>query len=94
MKRALYIPFDQLHRKYGVLKGANAADDLILLVESQSMVKGADWHPERLFFLISSARHFAQALRDEGFDVRYIKAINTVAGLQTCLLYTSPSPRD
>jgi deoxyribodipyrimidine photolyase-related protein len=35
-----------------------------------------------LFFLISSARHFAQSLREEGFDVRYIKATNTVAGLE------------
>lgn len=83
MKRALYIPFDQLHRKYGALKEANPAEDLIVLVESQSMIKGAHWHPERLFFLISSARHFAQTLGDEGFDVRYIKGDSTVAGLQT-----------
>ncbi len=83
MKRALYIPFDQLHRKYGVLKDANAAEDVVVLVESQSMITGANWHPERLFFLISSARHFAQSLRDEGFEVRYIKADNTVTGLKT-----------
>ncbi len=82
MKRAIYIPFDQLHREYGALKGADPKNDLVVLVESQSMIKGADWHRERLFFLISSARHFAQSLRAEGFDVHYIKATNTVAGLQ------------
>jgi deoxyribodipyrimidine photolyase-related protein len=81
MKRALYIPFDQLNKKYGVLKEADKKSDLIVLVESQSMIAGADWHPERLFFLISSARHFAAELRSDGFDVRYIKAANTVAGL-------------
>jgi deoxyribodipyrimidine photolyase-related protein len=82
VKRALYIAFDQLHREYGVLKGADKKSDLVVLVESQSMIGGADWHPERLFFLISSARHFAAELRAEGFEVRYIKAKNTVAGLK------------
>jgi deoxyribodipyrimidine photolyase-related protein len=81
VKRALYISFDHLHRNYGVLKGADKSSDLIVLVESQAMITGADWHPERLFFLISSARHFAQSLRDEGFTVRYIKGKNTVEGL-------------
>ncbi len=80
--RALYVPFDQLHKGHGALKGADKKSDLIVLVESQSMIAGDDWHPERLFFLISSARHFAAELRSEGFDVRYIKATNTVAGLQ------------
>jgi deoxyribodipyrimidine photolyase-related protein len=46
------------------------------------MIAGADWHPERLFFLISSARHFAAELRAEGFEVRYIKAKNTVDGIK------------
>ena len=82
MKRAVYIPFDQLHRKFGALKGADKKSDLIVLVESQTMIAGADWHPERLFFLISSARHFSAELRADGFEVRYIKAQNTVAGLQ------------
>jgi deoxyribodipyrimidine photolyase-related protein len=81
-KRALYVPFDQLHRGFGVLKEADPKGDLVVLVESKSMISGADWHPERLFFLISSARHFAEGLRNEGFEVRYIKAENTVAGLQ------------
>ena len=82
VKRALYIAFDQLNAKHGALKGADKKNDLIVLVESQSMIKGADWHSERLFFLISSARHFAAELRADGFEVRYIKAANTVAGLK------------
>lgn len=81
-KRALYIPFDQLNRQYGALKGADPKSDLVVLVESQSMIGGANWHRERLFFLISSARHFAAELRAEGFEVRYMKSKNTVAGLK------------
>lgn len=82
MKRLIYIPFDHLHRDFGILKNANPADDVIVMVESASMIGGNAWHKERLFFLISSARHFAKTLENEGFTVRYVKAANTVAGIQ------------
>ena len=82
MKRIIYIPFDHLHRKFGALKDADPKDDLIVLVESARMTTGRNWHKERLFFLISSARHFAESLEDEGFKVEYVKAATTVAGLK------------
>ncbi len=82
MKRIIYIPFDHLHRKYGALKDADPKHDLIVLVESARMTTGRNWHKERLFFLISSARHFAQSLEEEGFTVEYLKAATTVAGLK------------
>jgi len=81
MQRILYIPFDHLHRSHGVLASANPASDVIAMVESERMTTGRNWHPERLYFLISSARHFAKALRDEGFTVEYIKAPTTIDGL-------------
>ena len=83
MKRIIYIPFDHLNRNFGALKNANPREDLIVLVESARMTTGRPWHKERLFFLISSARHFAQSLRVEGFTVEYIKAPTTIDGLTT-----------
>ncbi|MFM8843179.1 MAG: cryptochrome/photolyase family protein, partial [Actinomycetota bacterium] len=82
MKRILYIPFDHLHREHGVLKDADPKADAIVLVESERMCSGRPWHPERLFFLISSARHFAESLRSDGFTVEYIKAKTTIDGLK------------
>ena len=82
MKRIIYIPFDQLHRDFGALKEADFKTDLIAMVESARMTTGRSWHKERLFFLISSARHFAQSLEQEGFKVEYVKAATTVAGLK------------
>jgi deoxyribodipyrimidine photolyase-related protein len=82
MKRIIYIPFDHLHRNYGALKTANPQDDVIAMVESARMTTGRTWHKERLFFLISSARHFAQSLEEEGFTVEYIKAPATIEGLK------------
>ena len=82
MKKIIYVPFDHLHRKYGALKDADPKNDLIVLVESARMTTGRNWHKERLFFLISSARHFAQSLEEEGFTVEYVKAATTVDGLK------------
>ena len=81
LARVIYIPFDHLHRNYGALKDANPARDLIVFVESARMTTGRPWHKERLIFLISSARHFAKSLGDEGFTVEYLKALTTVDGL-------------
>ena len=81
MKRIIYIPFDHLHRKFGALKDANPSEDVIAIVESARMTTGRNWHKERLFFLISSARHFARSLEEEGFTVEYVKAATTITGL-------------
>jgi deoxyribodipyrimidine photolyase-related protein len=83
MKRIIYLPFDHLHRDFGALKGADPKSDLIVLVESARMTTGRNWHKERLFFLISSARHFAKSLELDGFKVEYVKAATTVDGLKT-----------
>ncbi|NBS62457.1 MAG: deoxyribodipyrimidine photolyase, partial [Microbacteriaceae bacterium] len=83
MKRILYIPFDHLNKSKGVLKDLDKKNDLVVLVESKRMTSGRPWHKERLFFLISSARHFAQELRDSGVSVEYVKAENTVTGLDS-----------
>jgi len=83
MKRIIYIPFDHLHRKFGALKDADPTTDLIAFVESARMTMGRNWHKERLFFLIASARHFAASLEEEGFAVEYVKAATTIDGLKT-----------
>ena len=82
MKRVIYIPFDHLHPKYGALKDADPKSDLIVLVESDRMVRKDEWNKVRLYFLISSARHFVQELIALGFTVKYEKAATTVAGLE------------
>ena len=82
MKRIIYIPFDHLHPKYGSLADADPKSDLIVLVESARMVTGGSWNKVRLYFLISSARHFKAELEQLGFKVLYVKAATTVDGLK------------
>ena len=83
VERILYIPFDQLHTGHGALKFANKKSDLILLVESARMVDPRVYHPYRLFFLVSSARHFAKSLEKDGYRVSYIKAATTADGIRS-----------
>ena len=80
-KRILYVPFDHLNLTKGVLREIDPKNDVVVLVESNRMITGRDWHKERLFFLISSARHFVAELQAKGIQVEYIKAATTVAGL-------------
>lgn len=81
VKRVLYVPFDQLNRDHGVMAQANTQTDVILFVESQRMLDSKPWHFQRLFFILSAARHFAQSLREEGFQVKYVKAATTAEGI-------------
>lgn len=86
MARLLFLPFDQLHRERGVLAQAKPGVDRIVMVESQRMVRGRRWHLQRLWFLIASARRFAEQLRLEGFEVDYLIAPTTEEGLRGHLL--------
>ena len=82
IERILYVAHDHLNRDRGVLKSANPDTDAVVMVESARMTSGRPWHPERLFCLISSARHFAAELEAAGYQVRYLKASTTIEGLK------------
>ena len=82
------MAFDQLHTGYGALKEANPEHDLIIIVESQRMLQSRKWHLQRLWFMISAARHFAKDLESSGFTVQYLKAENTLAGIKKVLQET------
>jgi len=80
-KRILFIAFDHLNGDYGVMKQANPETDVVLLVESARMASVTRFHKDRLFFLLSSARHFAKEQEAKGFQVEYLKASDTAAGI-------------
>lgn len=82
-KNAIYLAHDNLHRHRGALKDATPLTHEIIMVESERMLRSQQWHRQRLFFMLSSARHFVELLRSEGFVVHYIKAETTVAGLKS-----------
>ena len=82
MKRGIYVAFDQLHTGFGALRNANPKEDLIIMVESQRMLRSRSWHIQRLWFMISAARHFAKDLENQGFEVHYLKSESTWQGIE------------
>ncbi|MGA0442849.1 MAG: cryptochrome/photolyase family protein, partial [Candidatus Nanopelagicaceae bacterium] len=82
-KTLIYLAHDNLNRKKGALKNADPNTHEIIFVESQRMLKGARWHKQRVFFLLSAAQHFAKTLLEEGFTVHYIKAEDTATGIKS-----------
>ena len=97
IKSLIYLAHDNLNRKKGALREANPENNEIVMVESERMLKAARWHRQRIFFMLSAARHFARELEDEGFKVHYIKAANTSLGINSLarnyseVIATSPS---
>ena len=86
--KLIFIPFDHLNKNFGALKGANPKTDVIVMVESKRMTTGRPWNKQRLYFLISSARHFAQELESAGFEVHYKRAADTPTGIKAILKST------
>lgn len=74
IKTIRFIAFDQLSANSAILTSANRRSDLILMVESEANLTARAWHIQRLFFLISAARHFAYRLSKDGFRIVYLKA--------------------
>jgi deoxyribodipyrimidine photolyase-related protein len=81
MSRIIYVAFDHLSFDHGAMREADPAHDIVALVESGRMTTGRPWHPQRLFFMISAARHFAAEARERGFETHYVIAPTTRDGL-------------
>lgn len=80
-KTLIYLAHDNLNRNKGALKGANPETHAIIFVESQRMLNSARWNKQRLFFLLSAAKHFAAELSQDGFEVHFLRAENTHKGI-------------
>ena len=76
MKRLLFIPFDQLNQSRGVLREADPTTDRLVFIQNETFIRSRRWHRQRLFFLLSSARHFAAEMERKGFTVDWLYGEN------------------
>ena len=63
---------DQLTRGVTSLRGADPDRDVILMAEVWDEATYVRHHKQKIVFLFSAMRSFAAALREEGFEVRYV----------------------
>lgn len=71
MKTLRFIFIDQLSDSLSALKDADKSDT-ILFCESMQESKLVNHHPKKLAFLFASMRHFAQSLKEKGYQIRYL----------------------
>lgn len=69
-----WILGDQLSKALPIIKEANKQTDVILFIEAMSRSTWQRYHKQKLVFIFSAMRHFAEELRAAGFTVDYRQA--------------------
>ena len=74
MTRHLRFIFgDQLTRDVSALADLDLYQDVVLMVEAAAEASNVGHHQQKIAFVLSAMRHFAQSLRDEGVQVDYVR---------------------
>jgi deoxyribodipyrimidine photolyase-related protein len=68
-----FILGDQLTRGLSALRDLDPKRDVVLMVEVADETTYVPHHPQKIVFILSAMRHFAEALRKDGITVDYVK---------------------
>lgn len=71
MTIGIWILGDQLHHRQAALASLGSQKAPIIMIESLQHVKAREYHKQKLVLVWSAMRHFAEELRDSGYDVTY-----------------------
>lgn len=69
----VWILGDQLSVTHGALAGADRGRDRVLMVESKARGRVLRYHQQKLVLIYSAMRHFAEELREQGWQVDYAR---------------------
>ncbi|MGB0682079.1 MAG: cryptochrome/photolyase family protein [Magnetovibrionaceae bacterium] len=72
MKLALVL-VDQVSLNLAGLRALDPSADRVLLVEARDQFDDVPHHRKKIVFLLSAYRHFAERLRNEGFEVVHLR---------------------
>lgn len=73
---------DQLSRRTGALARHGPGEARVVMVESRAKLAERPWHRHKLAYVLSAMRHFADELRDAGYEVDYRTADDLRDGLR------------
>ncbi len=73
MKTLRLILADQISHSIIALDGIDANNDVVLMCEVMAEATYAPHHQKKIAFLFAAMRHFAEELRENGVNVRYVK---------------------
>jgi deoxyribodipyrimidine photolyase-related protein len=78
----VWVLGDQLDGTLGALGEATPEGTTVLLVESDAILRGRDWHVQRAHLVLAAMRGFAEELRGAGYDVDLRRAPTLAAGVR------------
>ena len=64
---------DQLTRDISALRGLDKKRDVVLMAEVREEGTYVRHHKQKIALILSAMRHFAEALKQEGIKVDYVK---------------------
>ena len=70
----VWILGDQLNPGISSLAGIDKSESVVLMMESLARARQRPYHKQKLVFIWSAMRHFAQELRELGYQVDYYEA--------------------
>ena len=68
-----FVLGDQLTRNVSALRDLDPQRDVVLMVEVQEETTYVRHHKQKIVFILSAMRHFAEELRSEGIRVDYVR---------------------
>ncbi len=68
-----FVLGDQLTRSLASLRDLDPSRDVVLMVEAQEEATYVRHHKQKIAFILSAMRHFAEALSAEGISVDYVR---------------------
>ena len=73
VSRLVLVLGDQLSKDLSALKKAEKGSDIVVMAEVAEEAGYVKHHPKKIALIFAAMRKFAQALEDDGWDVRYTK---------------------
>ncbi|WP_121629538.1 cryptochrome/photolyase family protein [Tropicibacter alexandrii] len=77
MVKLVLVLGDQLSPDIAALKAADKSQDVVVMAEVADETSYVKHHPKKIALILSAMRKFAQALRDDGWEVRYTQLDDT-----------------
>lgn len=74
-RRLIFILGDQLSPALSSLESADPAQDVVLMCEVADETKYVRHHKQKIVFVLSAMRHFAEEMRQAGWVVDYVRLV-------------------
>jgi deoxyribodipyrimidine photolyase-related protein len=73
MRHIRFIFGDQLDHQLATLKDIDKKSDIVFMCEVMGEITYVKHHKQKIVFVLSAMRHFAEELREKGINVHYVK---------------------